>query len=340
MKAGLFSKKNKQVVGVDIGSRFTKKVILHHGEPPTLKHYSLESIDQELPDYSQTVSKKVITGFFRHGMAPPSDFVGISISGQQVFLTVLSLPGLSEKNLREHLALELDRYIPFDVRDVVWDISCHKNPFLDGRQEYYLIVAKKEFIETRIKHYVKKGMKIQFIDVDIFALVNMMPYNYGNQGTWLIVHPGPSGILSVVVEEGMLIDIRQTSYKGEWYGHLFDQLFLPNETFDATNNFGVSESLLRKQFVNELTEQTIDILKAFAQISEARGPNILLSGGYSGVEDLPAKLTESLKAPVTMLNPFKKISVPLVIQEDRQFQKNLPLLGVAVGVALRGVINA
>src|SRR5690606_11966486 len=191
----------------------------------------------------------------------PSEFVGVSISSQQVFLTVLSLPGLSEHNLREHLALELDRYIPFDVRDVVWDISCHKNPLLDGSLEYYLIVAKKEFIETCIAHYVKKGMNIQFIDVDIFALVNVMTYNYGHKGTWLIIHPGPSGILFLIVEEGMLIDIRQIAYKAEWYGHLFDRMFLPDETPEETNKSGVSESLLLKQFLGELTEQTMDILK-------------------------------------------------------------------------------
>jgi Tfp pilus assembly PilM family ATPase len=69
-------------------------------------------------------------------------------------------------------------------------------------------------------------------------------------------------------------------------------------------------------------------------------PGVLLSGGYSRVEGLPARLADSLKMSVSLINPFRKIRVPPTLQQDYRFQKAVPLLGVAVGVAIRGARTA
>ena len=57
------------------------------------------------------------------------------------------------------------------------------------------------------------------------------------------------------------------------------------------------------------------------------------------MEGFPTRLADSLKMPVSPVEPFKRIAVPPAMQQDTQFQKALPLLGVAVGLALRGVIH-
>jgi Tfp pilus assembly PilM family ATPase len=103
---------------------------------------------------------------------------------------------------------------------------------------------------------------------------------------------------------------------------------------------GASETLLLEQFFKETTDQIIETLTYFSDMSEkAVMPGVLLSGGYSGVEGLPARLADSLKMPVSLVDPFKEIAVPPAIQQDFRFQKASPLLGVAVGVALRGVAH-
>jgi type IV pilus assembly protein PilM len=346
VRAGICPEKRKDVVGVDMGSRFMKTVILQAGRPcPTLKDFIIEPVEPRPCDHSQSNLENHLhmIEILHKQMIPPSYTVGISVSGSQVLLKILTLPLFSEKELREHLALELDRYIPLDIQEVVWDVYCHKEPayLKDGKQEHFLVVAKKEFIEKRMQPFDCQGIQIQFVDVDTFALVNMMTYNYGSEGTWLIIHLGPSGMLSVIVEEGKPLHIRQMSYEVEWYGDLLDRILLAVETPDGNVEVGVSESFLLEQFFKETSEQIMEILKHYSDMSErVVMPNILLSGGYSGVEGFSEKLADSLTLPVTLIDPFRKIAVPSAIKQDARFQKALPLLGVAVGVALRGVVHS
>jgi type IV pilus assembly protein PilM len=342
-RAGDFLRKSRDATGVDVGSRCMKSVMLQAGGPcPTLKSFAIGAVDPRPYHDSQSDLEKgsAIAQVLRDQLTPPPPTVGISASGPQVLLKILTLPVMAEKDLREHLGLELDRYIPLDVQHVVWDVYRHKVPvcFKDGRQDYFLVVAKKDFIEDRIKKFEHQGMKVRFVDVDTFALVNMVAYNYGDEGTWLVVHLGPTGILLVIMEDGQPVHIRQVSYEAEWYGDLLDRVLLTDERSDEGYTFGASETLLLEQFFKETTDQIIETLTYFSDMSEkAVVPGILLSGGYSGLKGLPVRLADSLKMPVSLVDPFKEIAVPQAVQEDVRFQKALPLLGVAVGVALRGV---
>lgn len=326
-----------------MGSRFMKSVMLQAGGScPTLKCFAIGPVDPRPYQDSQSDLEKgrAIAKVLRDQLTPPPHTVGISASGPQVWLKILTLPVMTEKDLREHLTLELDRYIPLDVQHVVWDVYRHKVPvfFKDGKQDHFLIVAKKDFIEDRIQYFEHQGMKVRFVDVDIFALVNMVAYNYGDEGTWLVVHLGPTGILFVIMEDGEPVHIRQVSYEAEWYGDLLDRVLLTHETSDEGYKLGASETLLLEQFFKETTDEIIETLTYFSDMSQkAVVPGVLLSGGYSGVEGLTAKLADSLKMPVSLVDPFKEIAVPPAMQQDFRFQKVSPLLGVAVGVALRGV---
>jgi type IV pilus assembly protein PilM len=343
-RAGVSWRKSEDATGVDVGSRFMKSVMLKGGRScPTLKGFAIGSVAQgSYPDFQSDLEKdRNIVKILRDQLTPPPHNVGISVSGPQVLLKILTLPIMTEGDLREHLALELDRYIPLDVQDVVWDVYCHKVPvlFKDGKQEHILVVAKREFIEHQIQQFEDQGIKVRFVDVDTFALVNMVAYNYGNKGTWLIVHLGPTGILSVIMEEGKPVHVRQVSYEAEWYGDLLDRVLLGHEASDEGYKLGTSEALLLQQFFKETTDQIIETLKYFSEMSEmAVVPGILLSGGYSVVEGLPARLADFLKMPVSLVDPFKEIEVHPAIQQDFRFQKISPLLGVAVGAALRDVI--
>jgi type IV pilus assembly protein PilM len=344
-RASGFLRKSRDATGVDVGSRFMKSVMLQAGRScPTLKGFAIGTVDPRPHHDSQSDLEKgrAIAQVLRDQLTPPPHTVGISASGPQVLLKILTLPVMTEKDLREHLALELDRYIPLDVQHVVWDVYRHKVPvfFKDGKQDHFLVVAKKDFIEHRIRHFEHQGVKVRFVDVDTFALVNMVAYNYGDEGAWLIVHLGPTGILLVIMEEGEPVHIRQVSYEAEWYGDLLDRVLLTHETSDEGFKLGASETLLLEQFFKETTDQIIETLTYFSDMSEkAVMPGVLLSGGYSGVEGLPARLADSLKMPVSLVDPFKEIAVPPAIQQDFRFQKASPLLGVAVGVALRGVAH-
>ncbi|GJL58019.1 MAG: hypothetical protein NPIRA03_08760 [Nitrospirales bacterium] len=339
-----YSWKSQNVTGVDVGSRVLKAVTLQPGPTsPILKGIVFESLPFTPIPNSQTdlEDDRQLVQFLRRQLSPFPRAVGITVSSPHVLLKRLALPYMSEKDLREHLALELDRYIPLDGQGAVWDVYRHKDSdALDNeKNQPVLVVAKKEFIEARMRQFEGQGMHVRFVDVDAFSLVNMVAYNYGREGTWMIIHLGPTGILSVMMEEGRLVHMHQVSYEVEWYGDLLDRVQAALASADDGFKLGASETLLLEQFFKETIQQVIESIKYASEGTDMEMvQGVFLSGGYSMLEGLQSRLADSLHVPVTLVNPFKKIKVPQEMQQDSCFQKALPLFGVAVGAALRGTI--
>ncbi|MCA9421084.1 MAG: pilus assembly protein PilM [Nitrospira sp.] len=339
-----YSRKNQNFTGVDVGSRLLKAVNLQAGQTwPILQGVVIENLTREsnFDSQSDIDRDRHPAQVIRKQLSPSPLTVGITVSSPHVLLKRLTLPFMSEKDLREHLALELDRYIPLDVQGVVWDVYRHKGSgILDlEKDQAVLVVAKKEFIEERMRQFEQQGMSISFVDVDAFSLMNVVAYNYGHEGTWLIFHLGPTGILSVVMEEGHPIYMHQVSYEADWYGALLDGVLSASKTSGDESKLGASEILLLEAFFKESIDQVIETIRNVPEIADKevlRG--VFLTGGYSVVEGLQSRLADSLDLSVTTVNPFKKITVPQDMQQDCQFQKDLPLFAVAVGAALRGVI--
>jgi type IV pilus assembly protein PilM len=180
-------------------------------------------------------------------------------------------------------------------------------------------------------------MPLRFVDVDAFALVNMVTYNYGNEGSWLLAHIGPTGIVMVVIVEGEPACIRKVSYQADWYGDFLDQVLIRQPSLELRKELGASETLLLEQFFQETREQICETLEFFSDLSmKVIDRGILLSGGYVVAPEMASTLEQSLGMPVNLLDPFQSITVPQAIQQDPVFQQTALLMGVAVGVALRG----
>ena len=328
-----------RATGVDIGTSLMKTVVLQADHNAlSLLDFSIQSVVESAfpnrPSYDGLVKS------IRKKIGIPLGRIGTSLSGSSVFIKSITLPVMTEQDIREHLALELDRYIAFDVCDVFWDVYCRK-PIHEAAvepQDYFLVVAKKDCVEHSVEAFCQQGMTIGFVDVDAFALVNLVVHNYGNEGSWLLVHIGPTGIVMVVVTKGEPAYIRKVSYETAWYAVLLDQVLLPQTSLESRKELGVSETVLLEQFFLETHEQICETLESFSDVSPTvidRG--ILLSGGYVVAPEMASRLAKSLVMLVHLLDPFQSITVPPNIREELAFHQAAPLMSVAVGMALRGL---
>lgn len=328
-------------VGVDWGSRLIKAVVLQaDGNGLALHDFSIHSVDRNsLQDERSNVE---LIETMKNKITAPFGVVGTSLSGPSVFMKTIALPIMTEDDLREHLTLELDRYIALDTQDVFWDVYYRKS-LSEGtpdRQEHFLIIAKKECVKRQMDTFSQCGATVRFVDVDAFALINLVTFNYGKKGTWLLADIGPTGILMVVIVQGEPAYIRKVAYETEWYEDLLDQVLLSQTSLDSKKELSESEAYLLEQFIQETSDKICDTLVAFSEHSTTvvdRG--VLLSGGYAAAPEMAVTLAPSLRMPVQLLNPFQSIVVPQAIQQDPIFQQVVPLMNVAVGVALRGALT-
>ena len=115
--------------------------------------------------------------------------VNLSVSGQQVVMRVVEMPSMKPAELRQALPFEAQRYIPFNIQDVVVD-GTPLGP-AEGKRLWVLIVAcKKELLERQIGWIKGAGLEPAIIDVDALALANAFLASRGDGGRCALVDVG------------------------------------------------------------------------------------------------------------------------------------------------------
>ncbi len=156
-------------LGVDIGSASIKVVALgpkvRAGQRPVL-HQNLVVVDpRQAADPSEAIKSAVSNVF------PPTRTVNLSVSGQWVIMRIIEMPPLKGGEMKQALPFEAQRYLPFNIEDVLID-GIVLGP-ADGNKVWVLIIAcKKELIERRLDWAKRAGLEPALIDVDALAVAN------------------------------------------------------------------------------------------------------------------------------------------------------------------------
>ena len=191
--------KKKDVIGLDIGCSSIKLVELREDK----KGYKLQNlaisplppeaiVDGALMDSVTIID--TIRDVIANSKTKTKDVV-TSVSGHSVIVKKISLPLMTEAELEESIQWEAERYIPFDINDVNIDFqifgAAPENPEV---MDVVLVAAKKDIINDYVSIIMESGLNPVVIDIDSFALENMLAINYevAKEETVAIVNVGAS----------------------------------------------------------------------------------------------------------------------------------------------------
>ena len=169
-------RKNKSVVGLDLGSSVVKAVeITMQGPEPVVTGFARAEIPTG-GSPSDAVAAVFRTGKFRGRK------VVTGVSGQSVVVRYVPMAKMSENDLKQAIRFETDKYLPFELEEVVLDCqglrrqsagTVQESEGRTGEQMITLLAAcKTKVIEERIQFLQGQGLTPYAIDVDLFALAN------------------------------------------------------------------------------------------------------------------------------------------------------------------------
>ena len=145
--------KSKPIVGLDIGSSAVKAIELK----PSGNGYRVTAFATEAVPPDSIVDGAIIDGtavsdairrLFENKAFKSKD-VAASLSGNAVIVKKISLPVMTEAELRESIFWEAEQYIPFDIQDVNLDyqiLDAGTGADSKGTMEVLLVAAKKDKI--------------------------------------------------------------------------------------------------------------------------------------------------------------------------------------------------
>ena len=226
--------RSKPLIGLDIGSHSIKLVHLELiNERYQVQGYGVKSLPRRTSESHLSESgngiEETIRSLFRE-MGIQDTQVACSISGPAVMVKPIQVPSMSEAELEEHLALEVDQYLPADATELYWDYHIQNAGEKSGitpPMSVLLVAAKKEEVHKRIHILHRAGLDPLVVDVDALALSNMFTLNYPDpaRSGALLISISPSGLGMVLMYEKAPRYLREVSIGGDWYRDLLEESF-------------------------------------------------------------------------------------------------------------------
>lgn len=348
----LWSKK-KGVIGLDIGSSSIKLVELNEGKNGfKLQNLAISPLPPEAIVDGSLMDSVTIIDMIRELAAntkTKTKDVVTSISGHSVIVKKINLPFMTEAELEESIQWEAERYIPFDINDVNIDFqilgSGPENPEV---MDVILVAAKKDIINDYISVIIESGLNPVIIDVDAFALENMLAINYEIEKEEIIAiaNLGASTTNINIIKNNVSAFTRDI-FKGgnQVTEEIQRQLHIDYEEaekikvgskVDTTSQATIQDVL--KTASESLAMEIGSSLDFFQSTTTYEKINkFYLSGGGSKIKDFDLILQQQIGIPVEIVNPFKKIEYSGKNFDIEYLREIGPIMAVGVGLSTRKV---
>ena len=350
--------RGKELVGLDIGSYSVKAVVLRSKKKGGDDAFEVKKIGYELLPHDAIVEGTIIDSsavvetikmVFEENKIANKNVV-ISISGNSVIIKKISLQAMESQELAESIIWEAKHNIPYPYEETNVDYAILEPPAHAAGQnlDILLVAAKKDKIANYSNVINQSRKNLEGIEVDVFALQNIMEINYPEifpDKTLAIINLGANITNVVIIERGIPQLFRDLSLGGSF--------FTENLSKDLNLSFDDAEKLLKGlpvenvqadqlQSVLNMNVQNLleEIEKTFSfyeagDKSDKKVEFIFLSGGLSKLKDLPGYFEQKFNIKTESLNPFRKIEFDEKKFDPIYFEEMASLFGVATGLATR-----
>jgi type IV pilus assembly protein PilM len=352
----VFFSKSKNVVGLDIGSSAIKLVELKEkkGGSYSLVKLGIERLSPEaIVDGSIMDSSMVVETISRLNTEKgvKNSNYATSLSGHSVIIKKISLPAMSPEELSESIQWEAEQYIPFDINDVNLDYVPLATPGPGDNIEVILVAVKKEKINDYTSVISQTGKVAMLVDVDAFALQNCYEVNHDvdEDKVLALVNIGASVTNVNVLSGSNSVFWRDITFGGNQYTDAIQrELSLSFEQAEELKrgrpqgDYTIQQIIpimnsVSEDFAGEL-RKTLDFFTATS--GAERVDEIVLAGGGSGVLNLDAILRDKFGMPVTILDPFRRVTVDESEFNPEELAEVAPSMAIAVGLAIRKLGDA
>ena len=160
--------------GLDIGSQNVKWVHLRQNGKIELASCAVVPIRKKGREGIVAAIREALQA---SGTLSPQ--IQTAIGGHSVIARYVYFPKMSRDELRSHIEVEADKYIPFNIKDVVLDCQILEEKKEEGKVHVLIVAVKKEVLDHHLSLLKESGIETTVVDVDTFAAVNAFEHALG-----------------------------------------------------------------------------------------------------------------------------------------------------------------
>jgi type IV pilus assembly protein PilM len=333
-------KKTGTRVGLDIGTRMVKALELSmEGDVQRLTKLHSTEIAFPLARDNTTAALKSLL----ENLRPSVKDVNISLSAPSAIVRFINMPKMTETDLKNSLRFEAEKYIPFNIKEVVTDATILAATGEDKKQMRVLFAAvKRKAVDTQITALKNFGLAPSIIDIDSFACFNafcnssgtieasrnIALLNIGYTQTNLVISEGENPFFTRDIQIGTRDMAKVISEKLGAKEEESDRLLFDPKEKEAN----VRE--LSKSVLNNLLDE-LRLSFGYYENQHGRAINeIYISGGASRLGGIAKYFEESFDIKTALWNPFSKFEISQGI-DVKWLEPVRGQFAVAAGLAIR-----
>ena len=175
---GFLKRKQKSLIGMDIGSNVVKCLRLDLSEErPVITHFAMADLPPEAIVDGEIMDRELVIEAIQEAAQSagiPDEPVASAVAGRAVIVKKIVMDKMSEADAREAIYWEAEQHVPFDIDDITLDFQILHDDIGADQMELLLVAAKKDMILAHAELIRDAGFQPWVIDVASFA----------NQNTW------------------------------------------------------------------------------------------------------------------------------------------------------------
>ncbi|MFH1847412.1 MAG: type IV pilus assembly protein PilM [Candidatus Omnitrophota bacterium] len=327
-------------VGLDIGTNSVKIACLRkNADKNTLLGYNIKNLPFDIkPDHVIDVVREA---FEEIELSP--DEINLSISGPEVIVRFVDLPKMTKEQLESALVFEAEKYIPFNINDVMLDFIILGDSSEPGQMKVLLAAAKKEAINSRLSMAENLGMAVNLLDINSFAMFNAFLasnqedldgkgiafFDLGYSDTNVIISTGKVPSFMRLIQIGTKDIISAMSRNLSIPIDQVDALMMGKD--EASNN-SIREGA--GSILDDLVNEMQLSFGYFENRSNIAVKEVFCSGGMVHQQVALDYLSQKLEVTLKKWNPLEGLILSESLSGE-DLEKAASQLAVAVGLALR-----
>lgn len=268
-----------------------------------------------------------------------------AVPGPAAIVKRATFPLQSANELHETILFEAGNYIPENLEDVTLDY--YVLDFIEEANavEVVLVAVRKEVMDSYVSAIREADLVPIIVDVDYFALENMVEANYvpSPEEVIILLHIGARYSLISVLKRGCTVFTGDVPVGGALFTEaLSHELGLSQQEAEELKILGSMETARQRQAEGalgsvfaQLLDETERMLSFFwSGEATEQIPTVYLSGGSARLPGLVGLVSERLQASVILSDPFRTLSMSRHV--DEQFvREHASALAISMGLATR-----
>ena len=342
--------RREDAIGLDIGSGSVKmaEVVLRAGKP-YLKRMALTEVpDRAVVDGA--IEEEDLLADTLQKMAAKNGFAGgrvaAALGGRNLFIREVNFPRMTEKEMREAIRWDLEKYVPFSPDNLYFDFWIVGSGVTEVEVRVLLVAVPKEVVDSLVRVVKKAGLKLIAIDIEPLAIQRTLPL----VSDCMLIDSGAAVSQVTLFQKFSPVFTRNIPIGGNQFtATVMEGLeigraeaeMIKHQGAEALENSAADDVADAMQgqldrIVGELAGEVRRTIEYYQVQNRNVGiSSVFITGGGAKIGQLPEKLSAILEMPVSLHDPL--LNMEIAPSFNRQYLRGVgPQMSVAVGLALRG----